>query len=143
MHNPSFDVVSIERPWNFVVDLVDERNAERELVSRSFVRFCPRVPVVRAFNLLDHVGGVSVVNLSLVTTVLVEQVMFSTLLFVLARFSSFFTMATFVDSGWCDSKCSVICLLAVFVCSRWERAGECRLCCFSRNGPSLVLQAFR
>ena len=65
MHNPSFDVVSIERPSNFVVDLVvDERNAERELVSRSFVRFCPRVLAVRAFNLLDHVaiGGVSVVN---------------------------------------------------------------------------------
>ena len=63
MHNPSFDVVSIERPSNFVVDLVvDERNAERELVSRSFVRFCPRVPAVHAFNLLDHVGGVSVVN---------------------------------------------------------------------------------
>ena len=63
MHNPSFNVVSIERPSNFVVDLVvDERNAKRELVSRSFVRFCPRVPAVRAFILLDHVGGVSVVN---------------------------------------------------------------------------------
>ena len=63
MHNPSFDIVSIERPSNFVVDLVvDERNAERELVSRSFVRFCSRVPAVRALKLLDHVGSVSVFN---------------------------------------------------------------------------------
>ena len=57
MHNSSFDVVSIERPSNFVVNLVvDERNAERELVSRPFVRFCSRVPAVRVLSLLDHVG---------------------------------------------------------------------------------------
>ena len=63
MHNPGFNVVSIERPSNFVVDLVvDERNMERELVGRPFVRFCSRVPAVRALNLLDHVGEVSVVN---------------------------------------------------------------------------------
>ena len=42
--------------------LIDKRNAERELVSRPFVRFCPQVSALRAFNLLDHVGGVSVVN---------------------------------------------------------------------------------
>ena len=97
MHNPSFNVVSIERPSNFVVDLVvDERNAKRELVSRSFVRFCPRVPAVRAFNLL--LAGYPLLT-SLVTAALVEQMMFFTLLFVLARFSAFFTMATFVDSG--------------------------------------------
>ena len=55
--------MSIERPSKFVVDLVViERNAERELVSRSLVRFCPRAPAVRAFNLLDNVGWVSVVN---------------------------------------------------------------------------------
>ena len=63
MHNPSFNVVSIEHPSNFVADpVVDEWNAERELVSRPFMRFSPRVLAVRAFNLLDHVGGVSVVN---------------------------------------------------------------------------------
>ena len=58
MHNSSFDVVSIERPSNVIVNLVvDEWNAERELVSSHFVRFCSRVPAVRALSLLDHVGG--------------------------------------------------------------------------------------